>query len=124
MNINSIPNQSNNYQQSFQSIRIPDSVARKKIIKSMNSKQIDEFITILDRQRKNPVNITFSRGKLNTIEAQISCPYWLSDFKPDYKQLPIVESKFSFIKKVVKKANEYQGQLIRNKVIPNPSQKA
>ena len=83
-----------------------------KIFKNLKTEQLIEFKNIVLEQNKNPIHIILNSPK-NRLEASLYCQYRLKNFKEKYKQIPIIESQFNFIKRIVNKANKYKKQLIR-----------
>ena len=94
----------------FQAIVIPESIVRKKILKNLTEKEIIGLKEILIKQKNNPVNAYIGLDK-NRLTASLQCEYRLNDFKEKYKQIPLIESNVSFIKRIARKCDEYKAQL-------------
>ncbi len=95
----------------FQSIIIPESFVRKKILKNLAENEITGLKEILIKQKNNPVNAYIGLDK-NRLTAKIFCSYRLKKFKENYKQNLFFESKLNFIKRIAKKCDEYKSQLV------------
>lgn len=94
----------------FQAIIISESIVRKKILKNLAEKELNNLKEILINQQTNPVN-AFIRIDKNKLTASLHCEYRLKDFKENYRQIPFFESNLNFIKRVTKKCNEYRSQI-------------
>ena len=94
----------------FKAIIIPKEKIRRNILNKLNETQLTELKTILQEQQKNPVNAIIDSKNLY-LNAKIFCQYRLQNFKEKYKQIPFLESKLDFIKRVIKKCDEYKKQL-------------
>ena len=94
----------------FGKIDMTDS-AMDFVCKKLNDAEFEEFRTIIKSQYENPVDILFSLGRLNTLKAKLYCPIRLEDFKSDYTQKLLLETKFDFIKKMRDIAEKYKSQL-------------
>ena len=94
----------------FQAIIIPKNIVRKKILKNLSEKEIIGLNEVLIKQENNPVNAYIGLDK-NRLTASLQCEYRLKDFKEKYKQIPLIESNVSFIKRIARKCDEYKAQL-------------
>lgn len=94
----------------FGKIDMTDS-AMDFVCKKLNEAEFDEFRSIIKSQYENPVNILFFLGRLNTLKAKLYCPIRLEDFKSDYTQKLLLETKLDFIKRMRDIAEKYKSQL-------------
>lgn len=109
MKIYPIPKQ-NTAAPKFGKIDMTDS-AMDFVCKKLNNAEFEEFRSIIKSQYENPVNILFFLGRLNTLKAQLYCPSRLKEFKSNYTQNLLFETKFDFIKRMRDIANRYKAQL-------------
>ena len=80
------------------------------IIRSANKTQRKQLMEMYQKELKNPVDaIIYSR--YGFLRARLSCPRFIVGFKELHKQIPILESKFSFIKRVVNIVDGYNERL-------------
>ena len=103
-----IDSKSNN--KAFKAIIVPDKTIRTKIVQGLKKKQIKELTTDLIKQQSNPVD-AFINAKSNRLSAKLYCPYRLKNFKENYTQIPFFESNLGFLKRIIKKCDEYKSQL-------------
>jgi len=116
MQITAIGNQE--YQNSFKSLCIPDDKLRYAIYQSANKKQKGLLNEIAKRERENPVNaIIYSQ--YGFLRARILCAGFILGFKEHHKQIPIFESKTSFIKRVADVIHDYNERLEQAKLKEN-----
>lgn len=117
MNIQNI-NYTNNYNssQSFKGLHVTNPKVQGLLLKSLNSKQIETLSNITKNQENNSVHILLDSKNGRTLNASFFCPYRIKDLKTEYKQIPIIESKMHFIKRVAKTANKYKEQIKNFKV--------
>ena len=111
MQINPISN--SQYKPAFQGgMGVLDRNAQHIIEKKCNAKQFQELKDIFYSQVNDKVFcfIYASKNK-KRLEARIQCPYFIVNFKEYYKQIPIFESTFGFIKRMSKRMNKYRAQL-------------
>lgn len=102
----------NNYnnQSSFKGIHVVDTDLQKHLLTKLNKNELKQLSGIMKDQQNNSVHIFFDFDKMKQLKAGLSCEYRLEDFKTKYKQR-LFESKFNFIKRIVKTANEYREQV-------------
>lgn len=81
------------------------------LMTSVRKKYLNSLEKITYEQEENPVDIYFSSKFGRRLSAAISSIYQIKDFKAHYVQKAIIESRFSFIKRVVRHANEYKAQI-------------
>ena len=94
----------------FKSIIVPDKIVSARILKNLDEKNLIDLKNVLIKQKSNPVNAYIGLdGKRLT--ASLQCEYRLKDFKEKYKQIPLIESNVSFIKRIARKCDEYKAQL-------------
>ncbi len=98
-------------QQSFQGLHVIDTKVQGLLLENLNPQQLNTLSTFVKEQESNSVHILLGAKNKNTLQASLLCNYRLKDFKTEYKQLPIFESKFHFIKRVIKIANGYKQQI-------------
>ena len=94
----------------FKTIIVPDKSVRTNILRSLNNKQLNSLKTELINHTSNPVDAIISSEK-NRLKAKLYCPYRLKNFKENYKQFFFFESNVHFLKRIMKKCNEYYNQL-------------
>ena len=94
----------------FGKIDMTDSVM-DFVCKKLNDAEFNEFRSIIKSQYENPVNILFFLGRLNTLKAKLYCPSRLKEFKSNYTQNLLFETKFDFIKRMRNIAEKYKSQL-------------
>lgn len=110
MQVNPILN--SKYGSSFKSMHVYDQEARKLILKSVNTKQLEELKDIFYKQADNQVFcFIFTSKNKKHLEARIMCRYFINNFKEYYKQIPIFESKFHFVKRMSEQMDKYQAIL-------------
>lgn len=97
-------------QQSFRAIACWDKRA-VKLITSVKKQHLDYLEKTINEQIENPVDIIFRSKYGMLLTATLSCIYRIKDFKAQFSQKPIIESRISFIKRVVEQANEYKAQI-------------
>ena len=95
---------------SFGKIIIPKEEVRVKILKGLNEKQLTTLKKDLIEQESNPVNAVIYNSFIG-LKAKIYSKFRLENFKEDYKQKPLLESKAEFLKRIINKCNEYKKQL-------------
>lgn len=96
--------------QNFKAIIVPNKTIRTKIVQGLKEKQIKELKAQLTKQLLNPVDAYIST-KNNRLNAKLYCPYRLNDFKENYSQFPLFETNLGFLKRIIKKCDEYKKQL-------------
>lgn len=111
MQINPISN--SQYKQPFQGGMCVYSLdAQKMIMKKCNAKQIEEVKDIFKKQINDKVFCFFYPSKnKRKLEAKIMCTHFIRNFKEYYKQIPVFESTFGFIKRMSKRMDKYRAQL-------------
>lgn len=97
-------------QQSFRAVSCRDKRA-VKLITSVKKQHLDYLEKTIDEQIENPVDIIFHSKYGMFLTATLSSIYGIKDFKAQFSQKPIIESRISFIKRVVEQANEYKAQI-------------
>lgn len=95
---------------SFGKIVFPDEDIRKKILKGLTENQLDSLKKGLLNQQNNPIHAIIGQNKCG-LNAKIFCEYRLKNFKEYYRQIPFFESNINFIKRIIKKCDEYKKQL-------------
>lgn len=100
----------NNYINSFTSLSVINTELRHKIWNSATKKQQDLINNMWESERKNPVHaIIYSKNGF--LRARLMCAKFINGFNEHYKQIPIFESKFSFIKRVASVIHDYNERL-------------
>lgn len=118
MQIQSISSQ-NQSRQSFMGLHVIDTKVQKLLLTSLNSKQLGTLSLMVKEQDNNSINILLGASG-NRLQASLHSAYRIKDFKTEYKQIPFIESKMHFIKRVVKVANKYKQQVKDFKVYNLP----
>jgi len=98
---------------SFKSFFIPFQDTQDLIKKSLNKKQLYKMLDVFEKENNNPVNVMIYSNNNFLLKAKISCKYKIENFKEDYRQIPIIESKLSFIKRLAKKIHKYNESLCK-----------
>lgn len=112
MNIKKVSYTSNSKSsQSFKGLHVTNPKVQKLLLKSLDNKQIETLSNIVKNQENNSVHILLDSKNGQTLNASFFCPYRIKNFKTEYKQFPIIESKMHFIKRVAKTANKYKEQI-------------
>ena len=112
MNIQKVSYTSNSKSsQSFKGLHVTNPKVQKLLLKSLDNKQIETLSNIVRNQENNSVHILLDSKNGQTLNASFFCPYRIKNFKTEYKQFPIIESKMHFIKRVAKTANKYKEQI-------------
>ena len=106
-----IQKQSFTSQQKFKGLHVIDTKVQKTLLTSLNSKQLNTLSGLIKEQENNSIHILLDSKTGNHLKASLLSPYRIKDFKTNYKQVPIFESKLHFIKRVVKIANKYKQQI-------------
>ena len=99
------------YSPSFGTVYVTDIKAQRVIRKNLNKKRLESLKKIMQEQQNNPVHAFISIGNGGRLQAKVFCPYRLRNFKEYYKQRPIIESYFSFLKRIVKVTDKYKMQM-------------
>lgn len=106
-----LPISSYNNNSTFKGLHVTNPDVQKLLLTKLNSKQLDELSQIIKEQQNNSVHILLDSKNGKRLDAFLVCLYRIQDFKTKYKQIPLLESKFNFIKRIVNVANEYNRQL-------------
>ena len=94
-----------------------DSVAQQIILKNCSAKQLEEMKDIFKKQKNDKIFcFIYSSENKKRLEARIMCTHFLKNFKEYYKQIPIFESTFGFIKRMSKQMDKYKEQLQKAEV--------
>ena len=111
MQVNPISN--SQYSTSFQGgIHVYSKKARHLILTSCSNNQIEEIKKIFDKQKNNIVYcFIYPSDNKKRLEAKLMCEKYIVNFKDNYKQIPVLESKLGFIKRLSKRMDKYQNQL-------------
>lgn len=114
MLVNPISN--SEYKPSFQAqggMYVYDLYARLNILLECSDKQKEELKDIFIKQQNDRLfcYIYSSKKNKNRLEARIMCTHFIKNFKEFYKQIPIFESTFGFIKRMSKRMDKYKDQL-------------
>lgn len=112
-----LPISSYNNNSTFKGLHVTNPDVQKLLLTKLNSKQLDELSQIIKEQQNNSVHILLDSKNGKRFDASLVCLYRIQDFKTKYKQIPLFESKFNFIKRIVNVANEYNRQLQNLKVL-------
>lgn len=104
-------------QYSFNGLHVTDTKVQKFLLDSLSSKQLKMLSNFVKEQESNSVHILLDSKNQKRLKASLLCNYRLKNFKTEYIQIPIFESKFHFIKRVVKIANKYKQQIKNYKTI-------
>lgn len=82
------------------------------IVSGCNAGQFEKVKNIFAKQKNNILYcFIYSCGKGKRLEAKLMCQKYISNFKDSYKQIPILESKLGFIKRLSRRMDKYQNQL-------------
>lgn len=100
----------NQEQQSFRAMSCRDKRAAN-LMTSLKKQHLDYLEKTIDEQKENPIDIIFHSKHAILLTATLSCIYRIKDFKAQFSQKPIIESRIAFIKRVVQQANEYKAQI-------------
>ena len=109
MQINSIQASSYN-RQNFDRMYLPLETQRT-IIRSINKEQREDIQNAIYEQANNPVSVWFYNETPRRLGARVICPYFIKNFKEYYKQIPVFESNYRFVKRMEKRANDYRAIL-------------
>lgn len=101
----------NEYKNSFTSLSIIDKELRYKVWINATKKQKKQLIDMWNEERENPVHAVIYSSKYGHLRARVMCLKFLVNFKEYYKQIPVFESKFSFIKRIANVIHEYNERL-------------
>lgn len=82
-----------------------------KLLTSMKTRHLDYLEKTIKEQRNSPIDINFRSKYGRLLTATLSCVYRIKNFKEHYIQKPLIESRISFIKRIVNQANEYKTQI-------------
>lgn len=102
----------------FNSLHVVDTEVQQLLLTNLKEDQLVRVSEIIKEQKNNSVHIILDSEDGKKLKASLLCQYRLQDFKTKYKQFPIFESKFGFIKRIAKIANKYQKQIDNFEVIP------
>lgn len=112
MNIQKVSYTSNSKSsQSFKGLHVTNPKVQKLLLKSLDNKQIKTLSNIVRNQENNSVHILLDSKNGQTLNASFFCPYRIKNFKTEYKQFLIIESKMHFIKRIAKTADKYKEQI-------------
>ena len=111
MQVNPISN--SQYSTSFNGgMHVNSKKAQWLITKSCSPKQIEKINDIFDKQKNNILYcFIYTLGDHKRLEAILQCEKFITNFKNRYKQAPLFESKFGFIKRLSRRMDKYQKQL-------------
>lgn len=109
MKINSVQASSYN-RQNFGRIYMPLEI-QHTIIRSITKEQREDIQNAIYEQAANPVSVWFYNETPNRLGARVTCPYFIRNFKEYYKQIPVFESNYRFVKRMEKRANDYKAIL-------------
>lgn len=89
---------------------------QRRIVRRLDQEQFEELKSII----KNSINertlyCYIEPCKMNKIrlKAEFESGYFINNFKQSFKQIPVFESYFGFIKRISKQFNKYKAQLIK-----------
>ena len=86
--------------------------AQQLISDSCSPKQMEEIKSIFNKQKNNIVYcFIYPSDNKKRLEAKLMCERFIVNFKDIYKQVPVFESKFGFIKRLSKRMDKYKKQL-------------
>ena len=92
---------------------IPQQETQEIILKDLNKKQLEKLLDIFDKEIGNPVRALIYSDNKFLLKAKIACKYKLDNFKENYYQIPIIESKLSFIERIAKVIHKYNESLCK-----------
>ena len=98
---------------SFKSISIPFTETQELILNKLNKKELESLTDIFERESANPVNAIIYNDNKFLLKAKIMCKYKLDNFKENFMQRPIIESKLSFIKRVANVIHKYNESICK-----------
>lgn len=107
-----------NTQPTFKGLHVIDTNVQKLLLTSLKPKKLDVLSKLIKEQQQNSVHILLDSNNEKRLNASLMCEYRLRGFrKTKFKQIPILESKLHFIKRVAKIANKYKKQIEDLKVL-------
>lgn len=95
----------------FNGIHVLNPNVQKLILTTLDVKELNALSEFVKKEQSNSVHILLDSKDGKRLNASLVCFYRLSDFKTKYNQIPLVESKFHFIKRVVGAAERYKKQI-------------
>lgn len=98
-------------QPTFNGLHVINPMVQKLLLTSLNSKELETLSDLTQRQQNNSVHIFLDSINEKRLKASLMCSYRLQDFKTKYKQIPFLESKLHFIKRVANAADKYKKQI-------------
>ncbi|MBD5401415.1 hypothetical protein HDR58_01255 [bacterium] len=98
-------------QQTFKGMHVIDSNVQKLLLTTLEPKQLDALAGIIKEQQNNSVHVLLDSKNGRRLKASLFSAYRLKDLKEKYEQIPVLESKFHFIKRIAKIANKYKEQV-------------
>ena len=96
----------------FNAIIVPDDSVRKNLLKGLNFDELNEIKNVFLQENQNPVCAYIHKNDFSQLTANLYCPYYLKNFKENYKQIPLFESKLGFIKRIANICEKYREQLL------------
>lgn len=102
----------------FKGLHVINTDVQQLLLTNLRENHLVRVSEIIKEQKNNSVHIIIDSENGKQLNAQLFCPYRLQRFKTKYKQIPIFESKFGFIKRIAKIANGYQKQIENSELIP------
>ena len=107
-----------NYKNSFSSLCIYDKELQYSIWKNANKRQKELLNQMANEERENPVHaIIYS--KYGFLRARLMCARFIAGFQEYHKQIPLFESRFSFIKRVTSVIHGYNERLKKAQLSEN-----
>lgn len=95
----------------FNGLHVVDPKVQKLLLTSLDSKELETLSDLTQKQQNNSVHILLDSSEGKRLKASLTCVYRLQDFKTKYKQIPFLESKIHFIKRVTSRADKYKKQI-------------
>ena len=105
------PTYSSTIQPSCKGLHVINPYVQHFLLTSLKSEQLEELAALIKEQQNNSVHILLDSHDGKRLDASLLTYYRIINFNDRYKQIPVFESKFHFIKRVVKIANKYKEQV-------------
>ncbi len=98
-------------QQAFNGLHVVKPNVQKMLLTDLNNKHVGMLSKFIKEQENNSVHILLDSENGKSLKASLMCEYRMYNFKTEYKQVPFLESKIHFIKRIVETANKYKTQI-------------
>ena len=101
----------NSSKPTFKELHVINPEVQKLLLTELKPKQLGILSELIKEQQNNSVHILLNSKNGKQLNASLMCMYRLQNFKTKYKQIPVLESKIHFIKRVAEIANGYKKQI-------------